>query len=460
VGEKVLGVIATYHPTQDYVYSSDDLEILQAMANQAAIALDNSHLFYDVNRRLEALVYFGQAVTSGIRLREDEVLNLIYEQASRLMDANNMYIALYDELTDTVRFGLGFVDGKPIDVKTEKGWEPRKAGKGRTEEIIRTKKPIFTATKAESEAWYAQPEHKEYIGGGIWASWLGVPMMVGEKVLGVIATYHPTQDYVYSSDDLEILQAMANTAAIAIDNARLYEEARKEVIAQKQLATLGTAMAALQHRINNSFNIIVPNVSRLRSRVDTKDATITEILDIIERNARYTSKIISRIQEPLREVESQGVNLNGVLTDIASEIKEQWETDSSNPPVDLILNLDDSIPLIQVPIGQVSEVFRNLTENGYRAMKKSGGRLEVVSQYIDDKIEVRVKDTGTGIPASVQQRLFVKPVPAKEPEGGSGLGLWLSQLMLQRISGEIKIEKSDSSGTTMLVRLMPSGYSA
>ncbi len=55
-------------------------------------------------------------------------------------------------------------------------------------------------------------------------------------------------------------------------------------------------MAALQHRINNTFNIIVPNVMRLRNRVDMSDPTIAEILTIIERNARYTSDIIKRIQ--------------------------------------------------------------------------------------------------------------------------------------------------------------------
>ena len=223
VGEEVRGVIATYHPTRDYVYSSDDLEILQAMANQAAIALDNAHMFYDVNQRLEALVEFGQKITSGIHLSEDEVLKLIHAQATQLMDTDNMYIALYDKPTDTVRFGLAFVDGKRVHVET------RKAGRGRTEEIIRTKKPFFHPTSQEGRKWYAEPEHEEYIGKPELASWLGVPMMVGEKVLGVIATYHPTQEYVYSGEDLSILQAIANQAATALENVRLLERKEKDI---------------------------------------------------------------------------------------------------------------------------------------------------------------------------------------------------------------------------------------
>jgi len=451
VGEKVLGVVATYNPIRDYVYSSDDLEILQAMANQAAVALDNAHMFYNVNRRLEALVEFGQEVTFGIR-REDQVLRLIHNQASKLMDTDNMYIALYDEVPDTVRFGLAFVDGKPVDVETEEGWQPRRAGKGKTEEIIRTRKSLFHATKVEAEKWYARPGHEEYVGAAL-PSWLGVPMIVGEKVLGVIATYHPTREYVYSGDDLGILQAMAKMAAIALDNARLYEETRElqdEVVAAKQLATLGTAMAALRHRINNTFNIIVPNVTRLRKRVDLTNETIVDILDIIERNARLTSDIIARIQEPLREIEVQDVDVNAVLDEVLSTTSEQW------PGINIMPDLDDSIPLIRAPIGQITEVFRNLVDNACRVMKKSGW-LTVASRLTGDTINVRVQDTGPGIPPRIQRRLFVKPVPSKAPGGGAGLGLWLSQLMLQSIGGSVTIEHSDPTGTTMLVQIPTPG---
>jgi len=447
VGEKALGVIATYHPTREYVYSSDDLRILQAMANQAAIALDNAHMFYDVNQRLAALVDFSQTVTSGIRLREDKVLEMIYKHASKLMDTDNMYVALYDEPADTVRFGLMMVGGSSVDVPT------RKAGKGRTEEIIRTKKPILIATKKEAEGWYDEPGREDYLGRKeMLLSWLGVPMMVGQKVLGVIATYHPTREYVYTSDDLRILQALANQAAIALDNARLYTEARGETLAVKQLAVLGTAIAALQHRINNTFNIIVPNVARLRKRVDMTDETTVEILEIIEPNARYTSDIIKRIQEPLREIEVQDVDVNAVLNEVTSRVRNQWQNDPVRSEIEISMNLDDSLPLVQAGIGQVAEVFSNLVDNAYRAMR-DGGRLTLTSRYAEEEIQVRVQDTGGGIPSAVQERLFVRPVPSKEPGGGAGLGLWLSRLILQSIGGSVIIEQSDFKGTAMLVQI-------
>jgi signal transduction histidine kinase len=182
------------------------------------------------------------------------------------------------------------------------------------------------------------------------------------------------------------------------------------------------------------------------------DETTVEILEIIDRNARYTSEMITRIQEPLREVEAQDVDVNAVLNEVVGNAKELREADPSLPPIEFKLELEDPLPQVQAPIGQITEVFQNLVDNACRAMRE-GGRLIVTSRLKDSRISVHVQDTGPGISPQIQQRLFVKPVPSKEPGGGAGLGLWLSRLILQSIGSDVKIEKSDSAGTTMLVEI-------
>ncbi len=613
VGEKVLGVVATYHPEKEYIYNNDDLIVLQAIANQAAIALDNSRMFYDINQRLETLVKFGQILAANIQEGEQKLLEIVKEQASSLMDTDNMYIALYDEANDVVRFGLAFVDGRRIDIEKEPGWQPRRSGKGITEQVIHNKKPILITTKKEAEDWYAKPGHQEYV-GTIFASWLGVPMMTGDNVSGIIATYHKEHEYLYSTDDQEVLQGMANLTAVALDNARLlgqerwakrlkglldinqqitaqlaldevlisvvenansimgadfstlflydadngeflsgvrrgkindipsppsstgfaarvarrqefvfikdiethegvktsfieakgiqsyiaaplvigvrtvgivfvnyltshtfspgdkeairilanqaaiaihnaelYQQARADIVAAKQLSTLGTAIAALQHRINNTLNIIVPNVARLRKRVDLTDKDTVDILDIIERNARYTSNIMSRIQEPLQEIEIRDMDINAVLNEIALDINGH-PSEPGYASIEVVLELDDTIPIVRVPVGQISEIFRNLVDNACRVMKQ-GGKLAIISCMEDSKICVRVQDTGPGIPMQIRDRLFNKPVSGQNSGSGAGLGLWLSQLMLQSLGGTIAIERSNTDGTTMLVQI-------
>jgi GAF domain-containing protein len=453
LGNRVLGVIVANHPSRDNVFSQDHLDVLQAIANEAAVALDNAHLFYRVNQRLEILVNVVRELSSGMLLQEDKILERVYEATQQLTGSRDMFVALYDKNTNEITFKLAMNDGQSQQVGVG-GWVTRQVNlqeRGKAEEVILTETSILHQTHRENLDWYGKPGHKEFT-GRVAKSHLMVPLLARSGVIGVLAIYDWEREYAYDQTDLGLIASMANHAAIALENARLYQEARGEVVAAKQLATLGTAIAALQHRINNTFNIIVPNVTRLRSRVDTSDPTIAGILDIIERNAHYMSDIISRIQEHLGETETQGINLNGILIEIADTTQERLKQDTSLAPITIIRTLDDSIPPVQAAIGQITEVFQNLVDNACRAMK-SGGTLSITSQRVDSEIQVCIVDTGSGIPPAIQGRLFKKPVPSKALGGGSGLGLWLSQLMLQRINGEIAVEKTDATGTTMLVRI-------
>ncbi len=242
-GEKVLGMVAVYDWERQYAYDELDRQVLDSMADQAAIAIDNARLYYEVNRdlqrRVEALstlTEVGQTLTSGLRLTEDQILELIYEQVRKLTGTQDMYIALYDEATEMIRFGLAMEEGKRIEIA-----KPRKADlkrRGKTEEIIFTKQPILHKTKQEAEAWYALPDHQEFTGQDIYPSWVGVPMILGEKVLGVIAIYDREGEYIYDELDLQVLASMADQAAIALDNASLYYEVNQAL--ERRVEALST----------------------------------------------------------------------------------------------------------------------------------------------------------------------------------------------------------------------------
>jgi GAF domain-containing protein len=227
-------------------FSDQDARLLDSFADQAAIAIKSAqnieeikkreeklyrqgeelyHMNYRLERRnssFEALTEIGQLLTANIQRGEREILSIIHHQASRIMDTGNMYIALYEPEKDKVHFELAFIDGTPVDIQNEQDWAPRSGGNGRTEWIIRNRTPILTYTKVDADNWYNQPDALNYI-GQTFASWLGVPIMFGDEVLGVIATYHKTEEYKYDPDDLRILSLMGRQAAIALQNARLIE---------------------------------------------------------------------------------------------------------------------------------------------------------------------------------------------------------------------------------------------
>lgn len=453
---KVIGVIATYNFEREHVYDENDETILQALANFAAIAVDNARLYYGYNEKLQGLVEVGQTLAKSITRSEDDIFKVIYDETHLLTGADDMYIATYDGATDLITFRFAMENGQTQKVG-EEPWESRRADKelrGRTEEIIFSGKPLFHQNYATADAWYKLPGHKEFQ-GKIQKSWLGVPMLRDGKVFGVIAVYDYDHEYAFDESDRMAIETMTSQAAIALDNARLLAETQQQqnqIIALKQLTALGTATAALQHRIYNSFNIIVPNITRLRSRVNVDDPDIAEILEIIERNALYTSNIIKRIQEPLVDRTPAQMDINAVLDGVVRDQVETWNRDSSRPKVALTADLADDLPLITAPPGQVTEVFKNLIENAYKAMK-SGGTVRVTSRCDDNCIWVRVADTGPGIPPTIRNRLFKAPVPPKEAGQGAGLGLWLSQLMVQSIGGEIEIEPPGETGTLIAVRI-------
>lgn len=208
--------------------------LLVTIAGQMATAIERARLDERLERQIKSLSVVNEVtrgLSSDIKDIEKEVLQLVYEQASHLMHTENMYIALYDRVTNMVRFPLMFVDGKATEIP------PRKAGSGRTEEIISTKKPLFIETRKASVAWYQQAEREEYLGDPL-ASWIGVPMINRDRVIGVIAAYHNTEDFVYTEDDLHILSLLATEAAIVIDNAQLLEQERHQSEKLKALQSI------------------------------------------------------------------------------------------------------------------------------------------------------------------------------------------------------------------------------
>jgi GAF domain-containing protein len=186
----------------------------------------------------EVLTEIGQELTANVNLDEQEILSIIHKQASKIMDTNNMFIALYDPQIDQVRFALASLDGVPVDVEHAERWQPRKSGRGRTEWIIRNREPILNYTEDDSKNWYRQPDAEEYI-GETFASFLGVPIMCGDDVLGVIATYHRTEEYKYDPDDLKILMLMGRQAAIALQNSRLVRQLDRRITELDKIRELG-----------------------------------------------------------------------------------------------------------------------------------------------------------------------------------------------------------------------------
>jgi PAS domain S-box-containing protein len=162
-------------------------------------------------KELDSLQAVGQALSAS--LNQDTILQAIHTQVAALMPARNFYVALYDPETNEVSFPLAFEDGKRTH------WRSRPMGQGLTEHILRTREPLLIPRdvgNALKEIGIDQIGH-------LAASWLGAPILAEGEPIGIIAIQSYSTPEAYDLSHQEILVTIAAQAAIAIQNARLYE---------------------------------------------------------------------------------------------------------------------------------------------------------------------------------------------------------------------------------------------
>jgi PAS domain S-box-containing protein len=207
----------TIQSSQEAAFGEDDIAVLQTMADQLANAIENTRLFEETQTRAEELAILnemGRVLTTMLDVQA--VIESLYHHASRLIDTSHFYVALYDPERDMVSFPLYIEGGQRLQE------EPRRSREGLTEYVIRTREPLLIEENVAARV--------EELGIGAFrleaVSWLGVPMMIGERVIGVISAHSHTIPRLYNERHRDLLSAIANQAAIAIENARLYEEIR------------------------------------------------------------------------------------------------------------------------------------------------------------------------------------------------------------------------------------------
>lgn len=331
-GDRVLGFIST-KSYQPYTFDENDLRFLTTVASQVAIAISNIYLFIERERRIEELETFneiGQALSATVRF--DELPTLIYRQTSRLIDTKNFYMALYDEGQQQITFPLYYEHGTSRSMETASFREERhrddalrespEQGLYRlivylTRRVIHRREPLLLQDlNLGTSEWYAELIEEV---GPVTAqvapprSWLGVPMMVSNKVIGVIGVQDYERPHAYSHAEVRLLSTIASWAAIALENARLFE----------QISDFATS---LERSVAERTIELERANARLRQEKDYLETVhaitleLTSILDldeIIHRSLEVASTNlgVSRGSIMLREIQSGKLYCRAVLRD-------------------------------------------------------------------------------------------------------------------------------------------------
>jgi NtrC-family two-component system sensor histidine kinase KinB len=198
-------------------------------------------------RELHSLAAIGQAVANSLEL--PEVLEAIHEQTQQLMDARNFYIALYDDNERRINFPLAYENGERVT------YTSRLFGDGFTEYIILSRRPLLI--KSEVQA-FARQIGQTAVDSKV-RSWLGVPIAIGENVLGVMAVQSRERANSYDESHRDILISIAAQAATAIRNSQLYMSLRHQT---SNLFIMNSVLTAITSTLNleEVLNIIVTSL--------------------------------------------------------------------------------------------------------------------------------------------------------------------------------------------------------
>ena len=380
----------------------------------------------------------------------DKLLKQILDTTLELLRADTGSLMLIEEKTQTLKIKVSRgLDKKIADMVAIKVGE-KVAGW-----VAKEGKPLLLLGGLKNDPRFSNLSEKKEIKSSI-----TVPLKLEDRVIGVLSVNNVHSDALFSESDLAVLSLLANQASISIWNIRLYEEARKankdlmaaetQLIASEKMAALGQFSTGIAHEINNPLTAILGNAQYLMDSV-SKGSYGAEELQEIKDAAEFASRIIERVFDYCRpsEYKKESLDINNIAGRIIDLVKSQFERQH----IKINLKLAADLARAVINPDELQEVFLNIILNAKTAMP-DGGTLTIQTRNVetDSVVEIRISDTGRGIPENIQGKIFDPFFTTKRP-GSAGLGLSICQRIVNNYKGTIRAVSAPGAGATFIVTL-------
>lgn len=457
VKDTVVGALAV-GDVEGRVFTEEEAQLLQTFADQATLALENARLYSEAMRRereagelarvareLSATLDVGDV---GARIAES-VLPLFEARSSGLYtlepDGSFRGVAWGGEARAHYTPGQRFpaVDGVI-------GW------------VAANNAPVANPdVLADPQFVFPEPRRSELAAGGNRAV-LAVPLRAKGTLIGVLAVADKP-GRTFSHAEIALLQAFADQAALALENARLYQraqqayaelaEAQDRLVRGETMRAMGELASGVAHHLNNLLAIILGRVQLSLAKTLTPD--VARHLGIAERAILDGAEVIRRMRgfslgQP--EPDLAEVELNRLVEEIIELTRPRWEDEAHVHGVTIETRLESSaIPPVQGEVGPLREVLMNLVLNAVDAMPE-GGRITLRTWADDAWVHCSVSDTGVGMTPEVRRRAL-EPFFTTKGVRSTGLGLSMNYGIVQRLGGELTIDSVEGRGTTITFTL-------
>lgn len=403
-------------------------------------------------RELAALNSASRALTSSLELRH--VLETVVHEIQLLLNTERSSVLLRDSASADLVFAAVAGDSSEVLIGTRVPIDAGVAGW-----VAREGQPALVDDVQQDRRFWNEADART---GYTTRSVLAVPIKFRNMVWGVAEAVN-RHGGPFTVHEREMLEALASSAAIAIENARLYQaeraqsqqlqESQARLVHAEKMSALGRLVASLTHEINNPLQAVQSGLYLIREELslDPTQAEILHDVNIIDGEVRRISNLMQRLREFSRPVqmESRPTDLNSVLDNIVDLIGKQLEQQG----IIVTRQWADQLPPLMVSPDQLTQVFMNLSINAIDAMP-NGGTLALstaLERTAGDTacLRVNVADSGEGIPPEVLKRIFEPFFTTKA--NGTGLGLAISYEIIQSLGGDIQTTSTPGVGTTFSV---------
>ena len=233
VGDDVRGRISLQNLDMEDAFSESDVRLLTTLAASLSVALENVRLIDETRQRLAELATvneIGNALATQLDL--DALLDLVGDQMRRTFEADIVYVALLDSTGELIEFPYYYESGE------QRSQPPMAFGQGLSSRIMRSREPLLLNREADWDAIGSRGV------GTLAKSYLGVPILAGEDAIGVISVQSTSQEGRFREADARLLATIAANVGVAIQNARLYQEAHRRGDEMAVIAEVGREISA------------------------------------------------------------------------------------------------------------------------------------------------------------------------------------------------------------------------
>jgi len=305
---------------------------------------------------------------------------------------------------------------------------------------------------------------KKVLHAGAWLNqdkWLLVIRQeASEEMTGLLATRN-VEVAIILAGVLAIVFTTIFTARLTVNRLRQSDarmnELNARLVQSDKLAALGKMAAGVAHEINNPLAVIIQKTGWMEDLLTEEDLQQTKNLEEfktslrkIEEHVERARKVVHNMLGYARRMEPRLENVD--INDTVKQTIALLENYARINNIEIHTSLASDLPVIASDQAQLQQVFLNLLTNAIDAIEKNG-RIEVVSKKADGRIQVDVTDNGPGIPLDQQKRVFEPFYTTKQTSKGTGLGLWVSYDIVERMGGSITVKSQVGEGTTFTVSI-------